>query len=391
MKALPFLCCLIRPSAAMLRVTVWELAVLAGHLLLYPTGVSQEQAAAAAARAASAAGSDAEAVRDAGRSPSAHTKTGPKATTAKTATAPAGTTNAGANTGAHAGASAGTSTGRSNAWPQTATETDADSGTGAGSAVSGQSGRPGRSGRPAAEAADSLPAPAMLPTEGRSHPPVLLLHGFIDNRSVFVLLRRSLRRHGWCHLEALNYSPLTCDIRKAAELLGRHVEDVCERTGHRRIDLVGHSLGGLIARYYVQRLGGDARIRTLVTLGTPHGGTRLASLLPAHPLVRQMRTDSDVIKELARPAPNCRTSFVCFWSDLDQMMVPTETAKINHADLRSRNIHVSGVGHLAFPVNGTVAAGIREALASADPTNPAQSENPGGAADEVAPDQASVA
>ncbi|MFI8997152.1 lipase family alpha/beta hydrolase [Streptomyces sp. NPDC053542] len=384
MKALPFLCCLIRPSAAMLRVTVWELAVLAGHLLLYPTGVSQEQAAAAAARAGAAAdpaggspthsttdptadsaadsvaGSATGAVRDAGRSPSGSTKTGPKATAARTGT----------KTRAHAGASAG----RSHVWPQTAQD--------AGAAGSG---------RPAAGAGDSLPAPAMLPTEGRSHPPVLLLHGFIDNRSVFVLLRRSLRRHGWCHLEALNYSPLTCDIRKAAELLGRHVEDVCARTGHRRIDLVGHSLGGLIARYYVQRLGGDARIRTLVTLGTPHGGTRLASLLPAHPLVRQMRTDSDVIKELARPAPNCRTSFVCFWSDLDQMMVPTETAQINHADLRHRNIHVSGVGHLAFPVNGTVAAGIREALASADPTNPDRSENPGGTAGEIASDQASVA
>ncbi|MEV0603466.1 alpha/beta fold hydrolase [Streptomyces sp. NPDC050315] len=361
MKALPFLCCLIRPSAAMLRVTVWELAVLAGHLLLYPTGVSQEQA---------------EAVRDAGRPPSARTKPGPKAATATATTATASTTRAGTHKGAHAGASAP----RPDAWSRATADAGASAGT-AGTAGTG---------RPVAET-DSLPAPAMLPTEGRSHPPVLLLHGFIDNRSVFVLLRRSLRRHGWCHLEALNYSPLTCDIRKAAELLGRHVEDVCERTGHRRIDLVGHSLGGLIARYYVQRLGGDARIRTLVTLGTPHGGTRLAALLPAHPLVRQMRPDSDVIKELARPAPNCRTSFVCFWSDLDQMMVPTETAQINHADLRTRNIHVSGVGHLAFPVNGTVAAGIREALASTDPTNPAQSENPGGAADEVASDQASVA
>ncbi|MEU6116015.1 alpha/beta fold hydrolase [Streptomyces sp. NPDC047117] len=238
---------------------------------------------------------------------------------------------------------------------------------------------------------DRLPAPALLPTEGRSHPPVLLLHGFIDNRSVFVLLRRSLRRHGWRHLEALNYSPLTCDIRKAAELLGRHVEDVCARTGHRRIDMVGHSLGGLIARYYVQRLGGDARIRTLVTLGTPHGGTRLASLLPAHPLVRQMRTDSDVIKELAAPAPNCRTHFVCFWSDLDQMMVPVETARIDHDDLRTRNVHVSGVGHLAFPVNGAVAAGIREALAAADPLNPGQPEQTGAPPEAAAPDRASVA
>ena len=63
--------------------------------------------------------------------------------------------------------------------------------------------------------------------------PSLLLHGFIDNRSVFVLLRRSLARHGRQHVESLNYSPLTCDIRTAAELLGRHIEEICERTGQR--------------------------------------------------------------------------------------------------------------------------------------------------------------
>ena len=70
---------------------------------------------------------------------------------------------------------------------------------------------------------------AQLPTEAK--PPVVLLHGFIDNRSVFVLLRRSLAQHGRQQIESLNYSPLTCDIRTAAELLGRHVEQVCERTG----------------------------------------------------------------------------------------------------------------------------------------------------------------
>ncbi|WP_078888366.1 alpha/beta fold hydrolase [Streptomyces sclerotialus] len=288
-------------------------------------------------------------------------------------TAPGAEPNTGADATTGAATGAGTKTTGAGRRPRAkaAAATGTGTGTGAGTAPGTDAGAQAGCG------AERLPAPALLPTEGRSHPPVLLLHGFIDNRSVFVLLRRSLRRHGWRHLEALNYSPLTCDIRKAAELLGRHVEDLCERTGHRRIDMVGHSLGGLIARYYVQRLGGDARIRTLVTLGTPHGGTRLAALLPAHPLVRQMRTDSDVIKDLARPAPNCRTHFVCFWSDLDQMMVPAETARIDHEDLRVRNIHVSGVGHLAFPVNGAVAAGIREALASPDPTDPAQPASPG--------------
>ena len=40
-------------------------------------------------------------------------------------------------------------------------------------------------------------------------------------------------------------------------------------SGYERVHIVGHSLGGLAARYYVSRLGGDAHVHTLVTLGTP--------------------------------------------------------------------------------------------------------------------------
>ncbi|MGW0791670.1 esterase/lipase family protein [Streptomyces sp. NPDC002911] len=203
-----------------------------------------------------------------------------------------------------------------------------------------------------------------LPTTADDRPPVVLLHGFADNRSVFVLLRRSLARHGWDHLESLNYSPLTCDIRTAAELLDRHVEEICARTRHREIDIVGHSLGGLIARYYVQRLGGDRRVRTLVTLGTPHGGTAAAPLARAHPIVRQMRSGSDLIEELRRPAPGCRTRFVSFWSELDRVMIPVETACVDHPDLDAVNVRVTGIGHLALPVHPAVASAIRQALES---------------------------
>ncbi|MET9414495.1 alpha/beta fold hydrolase [Streptomyces klenkii] len=271
-RTLPFitiLAALLRPSTALVRSSVLELAILTGHLLLYPTGVVQERP-------------------------------------------------------------------------------------------------PPRRALPALPAAGDTPdTPALhesVKTEQEGHLPVLLLHGFIDNRSVFVLLRRSLRRHGWKQVESLNYSPLTCDIRTAARLLGRHVEDICARTGQQRVDVVGHSLGGLIARYYVQRMGGDVRVRVLVTLGTPHAGTRAASLLPAHPLVRQMRPGSDVVAELAGPAPDCATHFISFWSDLDQLMVPVECARIDHPDLSVRNVRVTGVGHLALPVHWEVAAGIRQAL-----------------------------
>ncbi|MFE6979849.1 lipase family alpha/beta hydrolase [Streptomyces griseus] len=223
--------------------------------------------------------------------------------------------------------------------------------------------------RPAGTEPDSgISSATDLPvTAVAAPPPVVLLHGFIDNRSVFVLLRRALIRNGHeqghhRHLESLNYSPLTRDIRTAAELLGRHVEEICARTGHHRVDIVGHSLGGLIARYYVQRLGGDRRVRTLVTLGTPHGGTAVAPGAGVHPIVRQMRAGSSVIEELRTPAPGCRTRFVSFWSELDQVMVPTRTACVDHPDLDAVNVRVTGIGHLALPVHPTVAAAIREAL-----------------------------
>ncbi|MFI1372779.1 esterase/lipase family protein [Streptomyces longwoodensis] len=212
----------------------------------------------------------------------------------------------------------------------------------------------------ALQSAEDAEDPARLPTQGP--PPVVLLHGFIDNRSVFVLLRRSLVQHGRHRVESLNYSPLTCDIRTAAELLGRHIEEICDRTGSPQVDVVGHSLGGLIARYYVQCLGGDLRVRTLVTLGTPHSGTRVAPLANAHPIVRQMRPESPLIQELQSPAPGCRTRFVSFWSDLDHLMDPLESACVAHPDLHAENVRVTGVGHLALPVHPAVATGIRQAL-----------------------------
>lgn len=214
-------------------------------------------------------------------------------------------------------------------------------------------------------AAPALPARDTAPLPTEAQPPVVLLHGFIDNRSVFVLLRRSLAQHGRHQIESLNYSPLTCDIRAAAELLGRHIEGICERTGSSHVDVVGHSLGGLIARYYVQCLGGDLRVRTLVTLGTPHSGTRVVPLANAHPIVRQMRPGSPVLEELSRPAPGCSTHFVSFWSDLDHLMDPLETACVDHPDLLAQNVRVSGIGHLALPVHPAVATGIRQALDTA--------------------------
>lgn len=192
--------------------------------------------------------------------------------------------------------------------------------------------------------------------------PILLVHGLVDNRSIFALLRRQLRRRGFGRVLALNYSPLSDDVRSVAHALAELVESVCADTGYERIHVIGHSMGGIVARYYIQQLGGDERVHTLVTLGTPHRGTRAASLLP-HPLVRQLRPGSDVLTELAGPAPGCRTRVIAIWSDLDQLMLPKDAAALAHPDLHVRNVLVRGVGHMSLPVDGRVVHEISTALA----------------------------
>jgi pimeloyl-ACP methyl ester carboxylesterase len=205
--------------------------------------------------------------------------------------------------------------------------------------------------------------------------PVLLVHGFVDNRSIFAVMRHGLRRRGFASVCSWNYSPLLSDVAEGADELGRHIEHLCEQTGHERIHVVGHSLGGLIARYHVQKQGGDRRVDTLVTLGTPHQGSLWAHVLPT-PLVRQLRPGSETLRALDEPAPGCRTPLTAIYSDLDQVVLPTSSGRCEHPDLAVRNVLVHGVGHMSLPIHRAVVdevaatlAGVRSASAADRPTS----------------------
>jgi len=196
--------------------------------------------------------------------------------------------------------------------------------------------------------------------------PILLVHGFIENHAIFSVMERALRRRGFQMLTAYDYGLLTHSIPRAAIRLGETIERLVTQSGYERIHVIGHSLGGLITRYYVQRLGGDSWVHTLVTLGTPHHGTHLAWAAPLLPLVRQLTPGSPIIQELAEPAPGCRTRFIAFHSDIDPVIVPSGNARLEHPDLNVQNISVRGVGHLSLPRNGRIAFTIAEALRQLD-------------------------
>ncbi|MDQ1731791.1 MAG: triacylglycerol lipase [Pseudonocardiales bacterium] len=190
--------------------------------------------------------------------------------------------------------------------------------------------------------------------------PIVLVHGIVDNRAAFAFLRRTLRRRGFGRITTVNYSPLTSDIRVAAQHLARHVERVCSQTGYEQVFLVGHSLGGIIARYYVQRLGGDVRVPSLISLGSPHAGTHTARLLPLK-VARQLRPGSGLMRELAEPT-ECRTRFVAIYSDADEVVLPHRSASLEHPDLMVTRVRIHGVGHLSLLVDREVVHTVADAL-----------------------------
>jgi pimeloyl-ACP methyl ester carboxylesterase len=107
-----------------------------------------------------------------------------------------------------------------------------------------------------------------------ARPPVLLVHGFLGDPTNFLVLRTFLTTRGVGTFASFAYG-WRLDYQRLATRLGEAVDTLCSATGAPEVDVVGHSLGGLVARYLVE-LAPRTPVRSLVTLGAPY----FASPLP---------------------------------------------------------------------------------------------------------------
>jgi pimeloyl-ACP methyl ester carboxylesterase len=111
---------------------------------------------------------------------------------------------------------------------------------------------------------------------GLRHPtPLVLVHGLFGSATNFVSLRQFLSTRGLGNFATFSYPP-RLDHQRLAVLLGRRIAAVCRATGSPHVDVVGHSFGGLVARYLVEMQDGGP-VRRLITLGSPYFSNRLAA------------------------------------------------------------------------------------------------------------------
>ncbi len=192
--------------------------------------------------------------------------------------------------------------------------------------------------------------------------PVLLVHGYAANKSNWLFVQRALRAAGFA-VHAVNCNPFRDDIPTQAAAVRDRARALMAAAGSDRVHLVGHSMGGLLARWAVQ-VGGLHEARTVVTVASPHGGSHLARLGVGR-TAAQMRPGSDVVRRLAEaPAPP-DTRFVAYWSELDAV-VPPQRARILCPRLDATNVHVPGEGHLSIMLSRDLADSVVTQLAAAE-------------------------
>ena len=180
------------------------------------------------------------------------------------------------------------------------------------------------------------------PPPARADLPVLLLHGVMCNAGVWHPLKRHLAARGIGPLYALSYGPPLASIEAFAEQAAAKIDAIIAATGAAQVVIVAHSMGGLVARAYVRRWGG-AKVRRLITIGTPHRGSMLARGLPGRSL-SQMRPDSPWLAGLGASALASPPPIVSLWSWHDSMVAPQTSSVLDHAE----NVALVGIAHNAL-------------------------------------------
>lgn len=160
--------------------------------------------------------------------------------------------------------------------------------------------------------------------------PVILVHGIWDSSQVFAQLQQ--------HLEAQGFTVYSLDLRPPdgslpLDALAQQLDEFVQQTiaPEQSFNLVGFSMGGIVSRYYLQRLDGLRRVRRFITIASPHQGTILA-WLSRKPGAKQMHPFSRFLNDLNQDI-DClqQVRFTSIWTPLDLMIVPAWSSLVPSA------------------------------------------------------------
>ncbi len=206
----------------------------------------------------------------------------------------------------------------------------------------------------------SASVPDWLPDAPTGQRGVVLVHGFLCNRGLWLPWMPLLRARGHAYV-AVNLEPVFGSIDAYVATVDEAVRRVTQATGMPPV-IVAHSMGGLATRAWLRAFSADARVHRVITLGTPHGGTWLGCWSHATN-GRQMQLASPWLQQLQLDEPLTRARlFTCWYSNCDNIVFPARTAALPGA----RQRFVAGLAHVEMACDAQVMAECLEELTQAD-------------------------
>ncbi len=154
---------------------------------------------------------------------------------------------------------------------------------------------------------------------------VVLVHGFLASAGVFRPLRVRLEREAGARVATFTHAPgvgIRRIARRLAELVDRFPPSV-------RVTVVGHSLGGVVARWYVQEMGGHTRVVRTISLGSPFGGIDVPQFFVGADLHEQ----SVLLRRIREHAHVCGIPHTSIVGEDDTVVAGVKTACLGFGDV----------------------------------------------------------
>lgn len=208
--------------------------------------------------------------------------------------------------------------------------------------------------------------------------PIMMIYGFGATRRTLAILEKRLQNDGFTVFSINLGGFLNTFNTDSIERLANHVKEKVERLYKKhhfrgKLTILGHSKGGLIGHYYIKKLGGHNRVKSLITLGSPHNGNPWAMIASFTPVswvcksLKQMSPISNFIKDLKKTPfpPNVKVYSIYSKDDTVcpyPISVLCETKEV-------KNIEVFGISHSEFLIKKNVYHAIKHALNDEVPTS----------------------
>ena len=206
----------------------------------------------------------------------------------------------------------------------------------------------------------ALKRPRKTNSSAGSNKPILLIHGYWHNQTGWFLLRRRLVRAGFGPIYSLNLFPVLSSIEHFGNQVAVLVEQITKKEGSKELTLIGHSMGGLVAAYYAERLAPPGQVTDIITLGTPFGGTRTAAL-GYGVCIEQMLPNSPFLADLSYWMQRGKgTYYYHIGTEWDGMIIPACSAFSGHP--KASCIWLQNEGHMGLLYSSIVTRQVIEWL-----------------------------